>query len=127
MNMVGLCGYYGSFVCDCDCWFYVDMYLDLNWMLNVLCEEMKLLFEQVFWVVKGYDVGWFVVEGLVWVKDFSCEGVKVGFEQVKWFFVVEGEEGILLGFGIQDCGVLYGCYLVLWQWLGGWIVEVVID
>lgn len=124
MNTAGLRGYHGTFARDCDGWFYVDMHSDTNRTLNALREQMKLPPEQALWAAKGYDVGRLVAEGLARAKDFSREGVKVGLEQVKWLPAAEGEEGTLLGFGIQDRGALHGRYLVLRQWLDGRTVEV---
>jgi hypothetical protein len=44
-------------------------------------------------------------------------------EQVKWLPAAEGEEGTLLGFGVQDRGALHGRFLVVRQWSGGKSVE----
>ena len=57
-------------------------------------------------------------------ENFTREGVKTGLQQIKWLPAAEGEEGTLLGFGIQDRGALHGRYLVLRQWQGGTTVEV---
>jgi ABC-type branched-subunit amino acid transport system substrate-binding protein len=124
MNTAGLRGYHGDFARDCDGWFYVDMHSDSNRTLNALREEMRLPPEQALWAAKGHDVGRLVAEGLARAKAFTREGVKTGLEQVKWLPAAEGEEGTLLGFGIQDRGALHGRYLVLRQWLGGKSVEV---
>jgi ABC-type branched-subunit amino acid transport system substrate-binding protein len=124
MNTAGLRGYHGNFASDCDGWFYVDMHSDTNRTLNALLEEMQLPPEQALWAAKGHDVGRLVAEGLARAKDFTREGVKTGLEQVKWLPAAEGEEGTLLGFGIQDRGALHGRYLVLRQWVNGRTVEV---
>ena len=68
--------------------------------------------------------GKLVAEGLARSQDLTGEGVKIGLEQVKWLAAAEGEEGTLLGFGIQDRGALHGRYLVLRQWVNGKTVEV---
>jgi len=127
MNTAGLRGYHGDFARDCNGWFYVDMHSDSNRTLNALREEMQLPPEQALWAAKGHDVGRLVAEGLGRAKDFSREGVKVGLEQIKWLPAAEGEEGTLLGFGIQDRGALHGRYLVLRQWLDGRTIEVATD
>ena len=124
MNTAGLRGYHGDFARDCDGWFYVDMHSDSNRTLNALRAEMRLPPEQALWAAKGHDVGRLVAEGLARAKDFTRDGVKTGLEQVKWLPAAEGEEGTLLGFGIQDRGALHGRYLVLRQWLDGKTVEV---
>lgn len=124
MNTAGLRGYHGDFAHDCDGWFYVDMHSDSNRTLNALREEMQLPPEQALWAAKGHDVGRLVAEGLARAKDLTREGVKIGLEQVKWLPAAEGEEGTLLGFGIQDRGALHGRYLVLRQWVNGRTVEV---
>ena len=79
---------------------------------------------QAVWVAKGYDLGRLVAEGLARSTEFTREGVKTGLEQIKWLPAAEGEEGTLLGFGIQDRGALHGRYLVLRQWIDGSTVEV---
>ena len=124
MNTAGLRGYHGDFARDCDGWFYVDMHSDSNRTLNALRAEMRLPPEQALWAAKGHDVGRLVAEGLARAEDFTRDGVKTGLEQVKWLPAAEGEEGTLLGFGIQDRGALHGRYLVLRQWLDGKTVEV---
>jgi branched-chain amino acid transport system substrate-binding protein len=54
-----------------------------------------------------------VAEGLARAPSNSpAIGVRTGLEQVKWLPAAEGEEGTLLGFGIQDRGALHGRYLV---------------
>jgi branched-chain amino acid transport system substrate-binding protein len=124
MNTAGLRGYHGDFAAACDGWIYIDMHSDANRTLNALRERMNLPASQAVWAAKGHDLGRLVAEGLARAPDFTREGVKVGLEQVKWLPAAEGEEGTLLGFGIQDRGALHGRYLVLRQWLGGTTVQV---
>lgn len=124
MNTAGLRGYHGTFAQDCDGWIYVDMHSDANRTLNALVAEMGLQREQALWAAKGHDVGRLVAEGLARSRDFTRAGVKTGLEQVKWLPAAEGEDGTLLGFGIQDRGALHGRYLVLRQWVNGRTVEV---
>ena len=124
MNTAGIRGYYGDFARVCDGWIYVDMHSDANRMLAALREEMGLPPQRGLWAAKGHDLGRLVAEGLARAPEFSREGVRLGLEQVKWLAAAEGEDGTLLGFGIQDRGALHGRYLVLRQWLGGESVEV---
>ena len=124
INTPGMRGSQGDLVRCCGCWFYVDMHSDSNRTLNALRKEMKLPPEKALWAAKGHDVGRLVAEGMARAKDFTREAVKTGLEQVKWLPAAEGEEGTLLGFGIQDRGALHGRYLVLRQWLDGKTVEV---
>lgn len=124
MNTAGLRGYHGDFAQACDGWIYIDMHSDANRTLNALRERYDIARQQAVWAAKGHDLGRLVAEGLARAKDFSREGVKTGLEQVKWLPAAEGEEGTLLGFGIQDRGALHGRYLVLRQWVGGRTVEV---
>jgi branched-chain amino acid transport system substrate-binding protein len=124
MNTAGLRGYHGDFAAACDGWIYIDMHSDANRTLNALRERMNLPASQAVWAAKGHDLGRLVAEGLARAPDFTREGVKVGLEQVKWLPAAEGEEGTILGFGIQDRGALHGRYLMLRQWLGGTTVQV---
>jgi ABC-type branched-subunit amino acid transport system substrate-binding protein len=124
MNTAGLRGYHGDFAQACDGWIYIDMHSDSNRTLNALRERMKVPAHQAVWAAKGYDFGRLVAEGLARSETLTREGVKTGLEQVKWLPAAEGEEGTLLGFGIQDRGALHGRYLVLRQWVGGRTVEV---
>lgn len=124
MNTAGLRGYHDDFAKACDGWIYIDMHSDSNRTLNALRAEMGVAAERAVWAAKGHDLGRLVAEGLARAKSFDREGVKTGLEQVKWLPAAEGEDGTLLGFGIQDRGALHGRYLVLRQWLGGKTVEV---
>ncbi|MBW8753495.1 MAG: ABC transporter substrate-binding protein [Sphingomonadales bacterium] len=124
MNTAGLRGYHGDFAQVCDGWTYIDMHSDGNRTLNALRERMQVPPAAAVWAAKGYDLGRLVAEGLARAEDFTREDVKTGLEQVKWLPAAEGEEGTLLGFGIQDRGALHGRYLVLRQWVGGRTVEV---
>ncbi|MBB4856842.1 ABC-type branched-subunit amino acid transport system substrate-binding protein [Novosphingobium chloroacetimidivorans] len=124
MNTAGLRGYHGDFAQVCDGWTYVDMHSDANRTLQALLKEQALPPHQALAAARGHDLGRLVAEGIARARDFSREGLRVGLEQVKWLPAAEGEEGTLLGFGIQDRGALHGRYLVLRQWLGGKSVEV---
>jgi len=124
MNTAGLRGYQPEFAQVIDGWIYIDMHSDGNRELTALRERMKVPPELSVWAAKGYDLGRLVAEGLARSTEFTRDGVKTGLEQVKWLPAAEGEEGTLLGFGIQDRGALHGRYLVLRQWLGGKTVEV---
>ncbi len=124
MNTAGLRGYHGEFAQACDRWMYIDMHSDSNRTLNALRERMQVEPGKAVWAAKGHDLGRLIAEGLARAEDFSREGVKVGLEQIKWLPAAEGEEGTLLGFGIQDRGALHGRYLVLRQWIDGRTVEV---
>lgn len=124
MNTAGLRGYQPDFARAIDGWIYIDMHSDGNRTLQNLRKRMGTPPEQSVWVAKGYDLGRLVAEGLARSAEFTREGVKTGLEQVKWLLAAEGEEGTLLGFGIQDRGALHGRYLVLRQWLDGTTVEV---
>lgn len=124
MNTAGLRGYHGDFAAAIDGWVYIDMHSDHNRKLTELRERMGVPPQGAVWAAKGHDLGRLVAEGLARSTEFTCEGVKSGLEQVKWLPAAEGEEGTLLGFGIQDRGALHGRYLVLRQWLGGQTLEV---
>lgn len=124
MNTAGIRGYHGDFAATCDGWFYIDMYSDGNQTLKALCEDMGLPPQDMLSAAKGYDLGRLVAEGLARAKEFSTEGLRKGLEQIKWLPSAEGEEGTLLGFGIQDRGALHGRYLVVRQWLDGETHEV---
>jgi ABC-type branched-subunit amino acid transport system substrate-binding protein len=124
MNTAGLRGYHGDFAQVCEGWRYVDMHSDANRTLQARLAELDLPPEHALAVAKGHDLGRLVAEGLARAPDYSCEGVKLGLEQVKWLPAAEGEDGTLLGFGIQDRGALHGRYLVMRQWLGGKSIEV---
>jgi ABC-type branched-subunit amino acid transport system substrate-binding protein len=124
MNTAGLRGYHGDFAQACDGWIYIDMHSDANRTLKALRERLSVPPQQAVWAAKGYDLGRLCAEGLARSRAFTRAGVKTGLEQVKWLPAAEGEEGTLLGFGIQDRGALHGRYLVLRQWVGGRTVEV---
>lgn len=124
MNTAGLRGYHGDYAQVCDGWFYIDMHSDSNRTLRSLMQELEAPPQQALAVAKGHDLGRLVAEGLARATNFTREGVRVGLEQVKWLPAAEGEEGTLLGFGIQDRGALHGRYLVVRQWLGGETKEV---
>ena len=124
MNTAGICGMQPGFAALIDGWIYVDMYSDHNRTLTAKREAMGLPPEEALSVAKGYDFGRLVAEGLARSEEFTREGIKTGLEQVKWLPAAEGEEGTMLGFGIQDRGALHGRYLVLRQWLSGRSVEV---
>jgi hypothetical protein len=100
------------------------MHSDGNRTLNTLCEQMDIPAGQAVWAAKGHDLGRLVAEGLARSREFTRDGVKTGLEQVKWLPAAEGDEGTLLGFGIEDRGALHGRYLVLRQWVSGRTVEV---
>jgi len=123
MNTAGLRGYHGDFAQVCDGWTYVDMHSDGNRTLAALLADMDQPRDQALWAAKGHDVGRLVAEGLARAPDFSREGLRAGLERTKWLPAAEGEEGTLLGFGIQDRGALKGRYLVVRQWLGSKSVE----
>ncbi len=123
MNTAGIRGYQPEFARVCDGWTYIDMYSDGNLTLRAVMEQMGLPASEALAAAKGYDLGRLVAEGLARATDFSRDGVRLGLEQVKWLPAAEGEEGTLLGFGIQDRGALHGRYLVVRQWLGGKTVE----
>ncbi|WP_156839460.1 ABC transporter substrate-binding protein [Novosphingobium aquimarinum] len=124
MNTAGLRGYSDDFARICDGWTYIDMHSDGNRTLRALCERMGLPRQQALAAAKGHDLGRLVAEGLARARSFDREGVRAGLEQIKWLPAAEGEDGTLLGFGIQDRGALHGRYLVLRQWRGGESVEV---
>lgn len=127
MNTAGLRGYHGDFAKTCNGWLYIDMHSDSNRTLQALMQNMSAPPQQALAIAKGHDLGRLVAEGLARARDFSREGVRLGLEQIKWLPAAEGEEGTLLGFGIQDRGALHGRYLVVRQWLGGESKEVVRD
>jgi ABC-type branched-subunit amino acid transport system substrate-binding protein len=124
MNTAGLRGYHGDFAQVCDGWFYIDMHSDGNQTLAALREARGVPPEKALWLAKGYDLGRLVAEALARAPEFSREGLKLGLEKVKWLPAAEGEDGTLLGFGIQDRGALHGRYLVVRQWVGGKTVEI---
>jgi len=127
MNTAGLRGYQAEFARTCDGWIYVDMFSDGNRTLVDLMKRLGLPPGQALSAAKGYDIGRLVAEGLARSEAFTPDGVKTGLEQVKWLPAAEGEEGTLLGFGIQDRGALHGRYLVVRQWRSGETVEMKIS
>lgn len=124
MNTAGLRGYHGDFARAIDGWTYLDMISDRNSTLAALRRAWDIPANQAVWAAKGHDLGRLVAEGLARAREFTREGVKKGLEQVKWLAAAEGEEGTLLGFGIQDRGALHGRYLVVRRWVAGQSVEV---
>jgi ABC-type branched-subunit amino acid transport system substrate-binding protein len=124
MNTAGLRGYHGDFAQVCDGWFYIDMHSDRNRTLAALREARGVPPEKALWLAKGYDLGRLVAEALAYAPEFSRWGLRLGFEKVKWLPAAEGEDGTLLGFGIQDRGALHGRYLVVRQWVEGRSIEV---
>ena len=124
MNTAGLRGYQPDFAHAIDGWIYIDMHSDHNRTLQALRKDMGVPPQQAVWAAKGHDLGRLVAEGLARTEQFTRDGVRTGLEQVKWLPAAEGEEGTLLGFGIQDRGALHGRYLVLRQWNAGETVEV---
>jgi len=124
LNTAGLRGYQPEFARAIDGWAYIDMHSDRNATLNELRSRMNVPPHGAVWAAKGYDLGRLVAEGLARATDLTREGVRAGLEQVKWLPAAEGEEGTLLGFGIQDRGALHGRYLVLRQWVDGRTVEI---
>lgn len=123
MNTAGLRGYHGDFARSCEGWIYVDMHSDRNRTLQALRQKLNAPAEQALAIAKGHDLGRLVAEGLARSEAFDRDGVRLGLEQVKWLPAAEGEEGTLLGFGIQDRGALHGRYLVMRQWVNGKSVE----
>jgi branched-chain amino acid transport system substrate-binding protein len=123
MNTAGLRGYYGDFARACDGWLYVDMHSDANRTLTALREARSTPPERALWAAKGHDLGRLVAEGLARAPAFTRDGLRLGLEKVKWLPAAEGEDGTLLGFGIQDRGALHGRYLVVRQWIQGRSVE----
>jgi len=124
MNTAGLRGYQGNFAQVCDGWCYVDMHSDANRTLRDLCETMPIPASGTLAAAQGHDLGRLVAEGIARARDTSREGIRIGLEQVKWLAAAQGEEGTLLGFGVQDRGALHGRYLVVRQWLAGESVEI---
>lgn len=123
MNTAGLRGYDPNFRPHIEGWIYIDMHSDNNRTLSRLLAETGMPRSRALEAAKGHDIGRLVAEGLARAADFSRDGIKDGLEQVKWLPAAEGQEGTLLGFGIQDRGALHGRYLVVRQWLNGESVE----
>lgn len=123
MNTAGLRGYdpeYGKFI---DGWTYIDMFSDGNRTMAALVKELDWPAAKTLQACQGYDMARLVAEGLARSREFTRDGVKLGLEQIKWLPAAEGEEGTLLGFGIQDRGALHGRYMVVRQWQNGKTVE----
>jgi ABC-type branched-subunit amino acid transport system substrate-binding protein len=112
-----------DFARRCEGWTYIDMHSDSNQTLKRLCEERDVPVGDTVAAARGYDLGRLVAEGLSRAHGLTREGVRNGLEQVKWLPAAEGEEGTLLGFGVQDRGALHGRFLVVRQWSGGKSVE----
>lgn len=123
MNTAGLRGYFGDFAQTCEGWTYVDMHSNTNRTLKALCAQLEIPPQRALAAAKGHDLGRLVAEGIARARDHSREGLRLGLEQIKWLPAAEGEEGTLLGFGVQDRGALHGRYLVLRQWRDGESVE----
>lgn len=124
MNTAGLRGYQPEFGEVIDGWTYIDMFSDGNRTMAALVKELDWPQEGTLQACQGYDIARLVAEGLARSREFTRDGVKHGLEQVKWLPAAEGEEGTMLGFGIQDRGALHGRYMVVRQWQGGRTVEV---
>lgn len=124
MNTAGIRGYYGEFGRAIDGWTYVDMHSDGNATLADLRQRYDIAPERALAAAKGYDLGRLVAEAIARAPEMTRAGLRTGLERTKWLPAAEGEEGTLLGFGIQDRGALHGRYLVLRQWRDGKTVEV---
>jgi ABC-type branched-subunit amino acid transport system substrate-binding protein len=119
MNTAGLRGYHGDFAQMCDGWTYIDMRSDGNRTLRALCDTLNIADSGALAAAKGHDLGRLVAEGIARSRDGTREGIRLGLEQIKWLPAAQGEEGTLLGFGVQDRGALHGRYLVVRQWRDG--------
>lgn len=108
----------------CEGWSYIDMHSDTNRTLRRLCREREVAPEKALAAARGHDLGRLVAEGLSRAHGLTREGIRNGLEQVKWLPAAEGEDGTLLGFGVQDRGALHGRFLVVRQWREGKSVEV---
>ena len=106
----------------CDGWAYVAPYSDANRTLQGLCETHGVSPGAA--VARGHDLARLVAEGLARAQDHSREGMRAALEQVKWLPAAQGEDGTLLGFGVQDRAALHGRYLVMRRWIDGDSVEV---
>jgi branched-chain amino acid transport system substrate-binding protein len=127
MNTAGLRGMDPAFAAIIDGWHYIDMYSDNNRTLAAIRARRGLPVEQSLSLAKGHDLGRLVAEGLARAGELTRDGVKHGLEQIKWLPAAEGQDGTLLGFGLQDRGALHGRYLVVRQWRDGRSVEVTED
>jgi len=119
MNTAGIRGYYGDFAQVADGWAYIDMISDTNRTLAAERERRGLPIRESLALAKGHDLGRLVAEGIARAPDLTRDGLRLGLEAIKWLAAAEGEDGTLLGFGIQDRGALHGRYLVVRQWCGG--------
>lgn len=108
----------------CEGWTYIDMHSDANRTLRALCKARDVAPEDMAAAARGHDLGRLVAEGIARAHGHTREGLRNGLEQVKWLPAAEGEEGTLLGFGVQDRGALHGRFLVVRQWQSGESVEV---
>lgn len=107
----------------CEGWAYVDMHSDTNHTLQALRDKWEIPAQELQAAARGHDLGRLVAEGLARSHGYTREGVRNGLEQVKWLPAAEGEEGTLLGFGVQDRGALHGRFLVVRRWHDGRSVE----
>jgi branched-chain amino acid transport system substrate-binding protein len=124
MNTAGIRGYHGDFAQICNEWTYIDMHSDGNHVLARVIAEEELGRDKALAVAKGHDLGRLVAEAVARAPSLTRAGLREGLEKVKWLPAAEGNEGTLLGFGIQDRGALHGRYLVVRQWLHGQSIEV---
>lgn len=123
MNTAGLRGYHPEFARHYDGWTYVDLRSDANRTLAALREAHDIAPEELTAAARGHDLGRLVAEGIARAHGYTREGLRNGLEQVKWLPAAQGEDGTLLGFGVQDRGALHGRYLVVRQWRDGQSVE----
>jgi branched-chain amino acid transport system substrate-binding protein len=124
MNTAGLCGYREDFAKACEGWLYVDTVSGANRTLQALMERNEAPWQAAPAVARGHDLGRIVAEAIARAEAPTREGLRQGLEHVKWLPAAQGEEGTLLGFGVQDRGALHGRFLVVRQWLDGRSVEV---
>ena len=124
MNTAGHGISQADFAKRCEGWAYIDMHSDSNRTLQMLRKERHVAPDDMLAAARGHDLGRLVAEGLSRAHGLTREGIRNGLEQVKWLPAAEGEEGTLLGFGVQDRGALHGRFLVVRQWRSGKSVEV---
>lgn len=124
MNTAGLRGYVESYARQIDGWIYIDMYSNANRTLQALLERYGIAPQGAYGAAKAHDLARLAIEGIARAQEYTRAGIRTGLEQIKWLPAAEGEDGTLLGFGIQDRGALHGRYLVPRQWLDGRTVEV---
>ena len=108
----------------CEGWAHIAMHSDGNATLRGLCESRGIQRQDIAAAARGHDLGRLVAEGIARAHDHSREGVRAALEQVKWLPAAQGEDGTLLGFGVQDRGALHGRYLVVRRWTDGASVEI---